>query len=296
MVESLEGRLKAKLDSGEITEAEYRELYSKFKRLGLLEPESKVLKSLTVNGRKIYQEGLTVNGPVLVAGILRVSGDLSCERLGIAGSGHISGEVRVGGKVSINGKLDVGRALKSGGECTITGKCYCGGSVYSVGRMTIAGKLTLQDELVCGNQLKVLGKVKAGVLECTKDIVILGSVKVNGDMTAERISCPRGGDSIIKGDVKGKEIRIGWQRRDDFGELVTKLVRSFMGISTEPWFRVKGSIKGELIELDGVKVEGDIIGDSIKLGENVSVEGKIYYSTSIETPKVLEERCEKKGK
>lgn len=281
--------MRAKLEAGEISAEEFKELFEKFKELGLLEPETKRINSLTVTGKKAYDHDLVVEGPVTVAGILRVSGDLECHRLGIAGSGHVSGEVRVNGKCSINGKLDGGKDIKVAGDCTITGKCFASNGMYCIGKMTVAGKLIAPHELVVGGKLKILGKVTVGSVECSSDVVLQGNMRTTGNVVAERILSPKGGSSSINGDLIAKEVQIGRVGRDsdDFGDFLGKLVTSFIGIKNDPSFHVKGSVRGRKVVMENSQVDGDIIADVVRLGENVQVKGRIFYTQSIDVPSAL---------
>ncbi len=293
--DSLEGRLRAKLASGEISAEEFKELFEKFKELGLLEPEDKKVGSLTVTGKKTYEQDLIVEGPVTVAGILRVSGDLECHRLSIAGSGNIMGEVRVNGRCAINGKLDGGKDIKIRGECTITGKCFSNRGVYCLDRLTIAGKLIALERLVVGNRLKVLGRVTVGSVECVSSVVIQGSMKTKGNVIAEKLVSPRGGNSSIGGDLIAKEVQIGKVQRnsDELGEIVGKLLTSLIGLKSDTSFQIKGSVKTRKAQINDAKIDGDIIGDVLRLGENVQVRGRIYYSQFLEAPQHLKEKSER---
>ncbi|RMG26028.1 MAG: hypothetical protein D6732_21705 [Methanobacteriota archaeon] len=293
--DSLESRLRAKLASGEISAEEFEELFERFKELGLLESDERKLNSLIVTGRKSYDEDLVVEGPVTVAGILRISGDLECQRLGIAGSGNITGEVRVNGRCAINGKLDVGKDIKVKGECTITGKCFASNAMYCIDRLTVAGKLIAPEKLVVGNRLKILGKVTVGSVECASSILVQGSLKSAGNVIAEKLVSPRGGNSSIGGNLIAKEVQVGRVQKssDELGEIVGRLLTSLIGLKTETMFHIKGSIKAKKIQANNIRINGDIVADVIQLGDNVEVRGNIYYTQSIEASQHLKEKAER---
>ncbi len=310
--DTLEHRLKQKLESGELSLEEYKELFDKFQKLGLLDaiPGSAKTEtfrsSLMVTGRRAFDTSLEVDGAVTVAGTLKVEGDLHCTKLAIAGSGEISGQVLVSGKMSVNGKLHVERSMKIQGDSSITGKCSCLDNLVIVGNCNVAGKLNVDGTVSVGNRLGILGKVSCSRLECAGRIKLSGKLHTAEDVVCEEFFAPLVNRSAIGGNLIAKKIQIGHHgyefgkrsiKADEFTgdivEFVMEVVDTILWqkkAETKHQFRIQGSVRGETIQISGIRVEGDVVGDRITIGPNTIVGGTVLYKETISVSEDVKDR------
>lgn len=302
--DDVETRLRNKLNSGEITQEEFDELYEKFKNLGMLDaktpPKTSKRKSWSFTGSKTVDGDATVDGPVSVTGSLQVTGSLNCQTLSIAGSTKIDGDLLVKQKVNLTGKLEFNGSGKIGGPLSIAGKLETPNDLIVTNIMKTAGKADIGNELVVANTLKIGGKVTANTIKCQEEIRVGGSLSTKGDVIAAVFKAPLAGHSQIGGNLKARLVKIGSTRdsfnikideklngMQDIATFVTKVVSSFVpgatDENTKP-FVVLGDVVGDDIELAYTTVHGNVIGKNVKVGDNVVIEGVIRYSGTLDIP------------
>lgn len=258
---------------------------------------------------------------VSVGGALSVKGDATVEDINVGGAVKIGGKVdskiiNVGGAVKCNtgtiGKVDVGGAFKAEGAVEI-GSIDVGGAVVvgpgsKVLEIDVGGSFNSEGDLIfekldCGGAAKLRGKatgknvdvggsVKAeeslvlaekldvgGSVVVNTDLIVAGEIEVGGSLRAGNlIESPR---IDIGGSIKGthikavKEFRIG--RRGE--------VSGFVESSD---ITVSESVRGASFYGDTIRVEErarvkNLYGREIYIERDVTVEGEVLYTESLET-------------
>jgi cytoskeletal protein CcmA (bactofilin family) len=326
---NLESSLKKKLDSGEITQDEYNELMIKFGDLDLLgtkvdqadkKPKSpkrwRFAGSATVDGEE-------VNVPVKVSGRLLVNGDLKCPMMKVSGKTTIDGNLTVIDGLRTSGSLLINEEAKLGGHVKVSGKLEVKDKLYITESGKISGKLTVGGDLISGELLKVSGKIQAATIKSSGLIKSSGTVSTIGDLIAEEF-ISSGGSSTIGGNLEAQLIEIAKRYREgtssgydededvgpiedlnDIGRFVTNLVgkivpkivnMGFGGDLKRPpkIFEVEGNMEGDTIDISYTHVKGDLIANDVLFGPEVTVDGRIIYKNSFESPEQTEYNAEKK--
>lgn len=257
---------------------------------------------------------------VSVGGALAVKGDANVEDINVGGTVAIDGKVdcktiNVGGAVKCNtgtiGKVNVGGSFKAEGAVEI-GSIDVGGAVVvgpgsKVLDIDVGGSFKSEGDLIfekldCGGAAKLMGKATGknvdvgGSVKADESLVLAeklevgGSVVVNTDlMVAGEIDVGgslRAGNLIespiidIGGSIKGtrikalKEFRIG--RRGEVS-----------GFVESPDITVSEKVRGASFYGDTIRVEErarvkNLYGRAIYIERDVTVEGEVLYTESLE--------------
>ncbi|MHA1331578.1 MAG: hypothetical protein ACTSR2_10920, partial [Candidatus Hodarchaeales archaeon] len=226
--------LDIRLENGEISEDEYKELKEKYeKRLNeeiqLIKKKSflRDLSYVSISGSgKVTDSYIKISGSGLVegwhGGSIKISGSgmITDEEIKISGSGSIPGDLKTT-------RLTVSGAFKSEGSLeattvSISGSCKIEGSLTVYERVAISGAIKIggdliadEAELISGGSLKVDGLVRCytaelnGKYTINKDLVcqdtltsyLDGKSRVNGDITC-------GGDVYIEQEKRGGILKV----------------------------------------------------------------------------------------
>jgi predicted acyltransferase (DUF342 family) len=312
--DTVEKRLRAKLEKGEITQEEFDELFTKFKDLDMLDantpPKRTKRKNWSFTGSKIVDSDANVDGPVSVTGSLNVQGDLNCLSLSIAGSTTIDGELVVKEKCNLTGKLEFQKDGMIGGPVSIAGKLDTPADLTVTSVMKVAGKTDIGGDLIVGDALKIGGKVSSRSIKCSGNIKLGGLIKTQEDVVADVFEAKQSHGSVIGGSLKANTIKIGsggsgFQIKFDkppenfanISDFVTKIVTSIVPIEGSndngKVFVIEKDVIGDNIELAFIRVEGDIVGKDVFIGHNAEINGVIKYSQSISVPEGSNYKIEK---
>ncbi len=301
--DTLEGRLRKKLENGEISQEEFDELFTKFQDLGILDAKTPPRKRRTnriINGSKVFEESVRVDGPVIINGSLRVEGDLECQKLNTAGSLLIRKDLVVLDKATISGRLEVDGQSKIGGPLVVAGRLTAGQDITCTKKIKISGKTSVGGELISGDSIKIGGDLVAKKLLSTGAIKLVGKIEVEEDVVCKSFTSKYGGESKIGGDLKAETVRIGRPAMNtvkviangvDLSGLINTVVSSFVtGGGARMSVR---NIVGDTVEINQIDVRGDIRARNVKLGSDVSVEGAVYYRENLSVPSGVEVASEK---
>ncbi len=320
---TIEFKLKEKLDAGEISQNEYDELYQKFLKLDILQTTVKSPKqssNWSFKGSNTT-EGGTVKGPVISSGKLSLTSNLKCQRLSISGSIDIHGELTVLGKTSANGNILVDGIAKFGGPVALTGVMTVFDNLYSTESMTISGRLTTDGNINSGGPLKISGGLSCENIKSSSSVRLSGKINVKEDFIAKSVDLSKV-NAHIGNNLKAEVINISQEYSSkksfekkldelddidgipDIAKFVAKMVTDFVpnvvsgltNIFTEKSVdkvEIGGTLEGREIDISYTQVNRDIIGDSVKIGPGVIVGGIVKYKKHVELPEGSEIITEK---
>ena len=308
--EKLEDRLKAKLESGEISKEEYDELYNKFLKLGILDkdqPDTQDAHNIYATGTKTIEGGKY--GSVVSSGKLIVDGPIECRRLSISGAADIDGNLSVIETSIISGDLEVKGVAKFGGSVSSTGSIQVGGDIYTASKLNSSGNLIVEGSIITDKKIVIEGELQSQRLLSSSNVSMSGKIQV-GDIVAETLELESGRMSIT-GNIQAKKVKImepfvSLDLNSDqlLGELndippfvrdltqtltnnflpkVEKFVNTMASIfdPIKGFVEVDGNVTADIIILANVHIRGDVIGKTITLGQNVKVDGEILYQDEI---------------
>ena len=252
--------------------------------------------ALSVKGDAIVED-INVGGAVKIGGkvdskTINVGGAVKCNtgtigKVNVGGAfkaeGAIEiGDIDVGGAVVVGPgskvlNIDVGGSFKSEGELTFE-KLDCGGAAKLGGKATgktvdVGGSVKGEESLVLAEKLDVGGSVVVNT-----DLIVAGEIEVGGSLRAGNlIESPI---IDIGGSIKGtrikavKEFRIG--RRGEVS-----------GFVESPDITVSERVRGASFYGDTIRVEErarvkNLYGREIYIERDVTVEGEVLYTESIE--------------
>jgi cytoskeletal protein CcmA (bactofilin family) len=266
---------------------------------------------------------------VSCGGALRVGGDVKAEKLSVGGAARINGKIEVedlsaGGAATcshgIVGRVNVGGAFKASGAMEIGDLDVGGAAVVGPGSkildIDVGGAFKCRGDLVfeqldvggsakidgdasgkevdIGGVLKVTGSLTltedlnvGGVVVVGKDLHVNGNIEVGGKLEAggriEGIRINVGG-GIRATYIKAQDFRIG--RRGE--------VRGFVEATD---IIVSEKVRGESFYGEKIRVEErarvrNLYGRDIYLERDVTVEGEIHYTGTLETERGVELRNE----
>ncbi|UYP47043.1 hypothetical protein NEF87_003328 [Candidatus Lokiarchaeum ossiferum] len=181
-----------------------------------------------------------------INGFGKIQGDFKCDSL------HANGLLSAKGKLEVRGDLQVDGLFKCNDSLKVTNNVNFGGMGKINSNVTINGELNAEGAFKC----------KADVF-VTEKAMFAGSAKINGNFTSQDNLTIKGRASIY-GNIVGKNITIS--RTED--------VKSFFNRKS----RIYGNLAAQKdIIIDDIKVEGDIQGQNVNIGENSIIYGKIFY-------------------
>ncbi|MFX1301373.1 MAG: hypothetical protein ACFFDE_10630 [Promethearchaeota archaeon] len=231
-------------------------------------------------GGKVDSKTINVGGAVKcntgTIGKVNVGGAFKAEGAVEIGDIDVGGAVVVGpGSKVLN--IDVGGSFKSEGDLTFE-KLDCGGAAKLAGKATgknvdVGGSVKAEESLVLAEKLDVGGSVVVNT-----DLIVAGEIEVGGSLRAGNlIESPI---IDIGGSIKGtrikalKEFRIG--RRGEVS-----------GFVESPDITVSERVRGASFYGDTIRVEErarvkNLYGREIYIERDVTVEGEVLYTDSIE--------------
>lgn len=263
-------------------------------------------------------------------GALRVGGDAKAEKLSVGGAARINGKIEVedlsaGGAAScshgIIGRVDVGGSFKATGAMEIGALDVGGAAVVGPGSkildIDVGGAFKCSGELVF-EELNVGGAAKIEGDAAGKDVDIGGVLKVSGSLTLTedlevggvavigrdlRVSgeIEVGGKLEAGGRIEGTRIDVGGGIRATYIQAQEAFrigrrgeVRGFVEASD---IIVSEKVRGESFYGETIRVEEkarvqNLYGHDIYLERNVTVEGKLVYTGTLETEKGVDLRTE----
>lgn len=310
--ESLDNKLKQKLEAGEITREEYDYFLKKFRSLGILTKESTneigKRENLQFTGTKSIKGGSF--GDILTRGRLEIDGDTECEKLSVYGSLEVDGSLSVIDSSSISGNLNVSGDSKFGGPISSTGSINIDGDLLATSKLSSSGSIKVDGEIKTDSALVFNGKLNCSSIQSSSILKLSGMINVDGNILAETLSISNG-TIQVGGNILGKTIKISGQFGDvefdflkefedvkDIPDLVKatttfakdivpnigNLVSTIFGSVSSPvseQVNVFGNIEAEKVIISNTIVHGDITADEIILGRNLKVHGKVNYRKSI---------------
>ncbi len=316
--QTIHDALRAKLESGEITQEEYEHLTKDLERLNLLgakrtesNPKEHVYSTISVNGSKTLETGL-VEGSTSVNGKLKVKSDLTTKDLRVNGKVDIGGSLEVKNSASISGKVDVAENATFSNGIKVSGKVEVGNQLVLGSDSKISGKLIAKGEILGDGTLTVLGKIYGKQIRHSGTITSLGPIVVAEDIVAQQF-VSRAGGGETGGSIRAKAVSIGEEymkhsvskenlsadQIQNFAQLakyLTNVIHRAVSSTTfhgpPRVFSVGGSVEGDSINLAYAHVKGDVVGDNVVIDSDVIVEGTIKYRNSIQVPEGSEYRIE----
>ncbi len=311
---TLEQRLNEKVKTGEISEAEFQELFSKFQELGLLGSPvqgSMKRKSLLVTGKETITGDLLIDGNLSVYGGLIVNGSVECKKASVNGKAEVKRHFYSKSKVIVTGKLS-SNTLNSGGKISIAGTMKINQDIQSEDEIKVSGKLVAGGTVMSTQKIVVLGSVTSDSIKSQSTIKVNGKVYTNGNVEAKKFVALIPTSSVISGSLLADEIEIGNESsenpiftldlnilddEEEIPDFVTNLLKNILpksiNLNFEKYFgdpfTIKGDLIGDKIYLTNVHVHGDVRGRSVKLGKNVEINGKLYYTQSLNADTELQD-------
>ncbi|OLS29266.1 MAG: hypothetical protein HeimC2_01130 [Candidatus Heimdallarchaeota archaeon LC_2] len=310
--DSLNSKLKEKLQKGEISQEEYDYFHSKFRKLGILiddhneEPEK--VKNILVSGVKTMEGGIYKQ--IISRGRLVIQGNTECQKLSVTGSMDIEGGLTVFKSSSISGSLTVAGDAKFLGPMSSTGSTNVSGMLIAASKLSSSGELHVEGDIVTDNHWVFNGKLNCKNIRSSSKIKLSGNISITGDVIAEEFVVSKG-EIKVGGDIKAKKINIASsfteidvdfvnefediKNLSDLIQATTKfakeivpnvggLLSSFMDNIVSPdshMVTVNGNIDGNEVKLSNAIIEGEVIGDDIVLGRNLKIKGQVKYRNSI---------------
>lgn len=304
--------LDEKLANGEISQEEYDEYIEKFGSLGLLDSiagsKTSQKQNFKISGSRVF-EGGEVDEDIKVTGKFISEGDLKCPSLKVSGKALVYGELVVVEDTKVSGKLSIDQDAKFGGYVKVSGNLQVGNNAYFTEDCKISGKLISTNEIISGPYVGVSGKIQGRSLKSSGLVKISGGVELDEDLLADEF-VSSGGRSKVGGSIKATSVEIARKHRErmlggsegfdasdsidsmpDIANFVTRLVNNIVpsiintgSIGTPGTFVVEGNIEAKVIDISHTHVNGDLIGDIIRIGPGVTVDGVIRYKEKIEIP------------
>ncbi len=230
--------------------------------------------ALKVSGKVSADGNVTLDEQLSCSGRVAIAGALIAKTIGVSGKLAASTGIEAKESMKISGTIDVEKGgLKAGLDAKVSGKAFVGHGDMSTerGDIIISGKINLGE-----------GNVDAG-----QDLRISGKFDINGNVVAKRgIVIRRRSSGIVHGDVTADAVGIGIG--DGRGSNVSRMpgIRALKKLTdvmsqSSGLVEITGSVRGDEIFLQDAHVRGDVDGNMVVLGENVTVDGQIRYRTSI---------------
>lgn len=280
------------------------------------EPGSKI-KNLIITGTRTIDGGSF--GQIISTGKLIADGNLECQRLSISGSVDVDGELTVIGNSSVNGELLTSGVVKFGGPLSSTGSLNIGGGLFCTSKCSSSGEMIVEGTFTSDHPLSFNGRMSVENIMSSSTIRLAGEISIFGSVVGEMIELSKGAISI-GGDVKGKRIYIadpfkslkltvtqelenigadlGKQSINDIGEIavtatkfasnlipgigsVVSSISDLIGGKPTDEIDIQGNIEGNEVVIANTIVHGDVIADTITIGNNVVVKGSVKYRNSI---------------
>lgn len=211
-----------------------------------------------------------VGGRVTIAGSGVVSGGVY-EKVTIAGSGVVDGDleaesVSVSGSARFEGDVSAEK-VRCAGSCRFSGSVKAESARFS-GATIVEGELSSEE-------LKVAGSLRAGRVKA-RDLRLSGSFRV-GDVEAGWAEFRLSDDSEA-GLVKATDVTV---KSEKWGLLSGTFVSKLFGKKI-PVFRVSRIEAENIVDVEGVVIEGDVYAKKVVLRRGGEVRGNISGSVEKE--------------
>jgi len=316
--ETVENKLRAKLESGEIDQEEYDTLIAKFSDLDLLSStvETSKKRNYSYSGSRTIDGG-EIPQPIRVSGKMTALNSVSCPSFQVSGSAIINGDLSVAGPTKVSGSLKITENGKFGGPFKLSGKTIIGVSAYFMDEAKISGNLQAGEKMNTDSNLKISGKLTAVEVQSTAALTVSGKIETTGDVNVNTF-VSSGGASQIGGSLIGEKIEIAKIFREgaehaefeaqmdddniqslgDLGYFISNMVTKFIpklvnevvsgamsGKQSPPKiFRIEQDLRGKNVDISYTHINGDLEGDDMVIGPEVTVGGEIRYRNSISVP------------
>ncbi|MFX1365864.1 MAG: hypothetical protein ACFFCE_17275 [Promethearchaeota archaeon] len=206
---------------------------------------------------------------ISASGSAKISGGKINKSLRISGSGTINGDLECNGLTS-NGMIKGSGNLTVHGDISSSGSLNIAGFLVGDGEADFSGSTEIGNVINIQGSLIVSGNFKAGhFVRGDQGINFSGSSEINGNLASEKkISID--GTTSIGGNIIAENI--------------------FFGISREKikkqHYKIQGSILAKKnVDIIKTRVEGDIKGKDVAIGQGSEILGNIYYVNSIQIDK-----------
>ena len=208
---------------------------------------------------------------ISISGSCKLSNDIVCEELRIAGSAHATGSLECSGDARVSGSFHCDGALSAQGELRIAGSCRVDGAVEG-NILRIAGSFHSGGKIV-GKEVKISGYAWPPSGLEAEQVVISGRAEVGGLLSAENIEidlAKNAADSNIA-QIGGTNIRVRESAEEGVGGFFSRL---FSGKSHGTL--VASLVEGDNIELSHTKCE-TVRGKRVVIGDSCVI-GRVEYT------------------
>jgi cytoskeletal protein CcmA (bactofilin family) len=212
--------------------------------------------------------------PFHFEGISRIEGGSYPDGIIIEGIGKINGDISAG-YIESDGALSANGNLAISGELRCDGACKCKGNVAIQGAGSFGGALSIDGNLSVGQTFVGEGLVHCkGSVQFGSHATFEGKVDVDGNINAA-------GMLIFHGKINCKGNVIA-------NELIVEPIHTNRLFFNNPNEFGGNVIVREAINIEKVRIAGDLQGGKVILGKDVQILGKVYYRDEIRVdPSVL---------
>lgn len=202
---------------------------------------------------------------ISVSGSTKISGGKVDKSIRISGSGKINGDLECNGLTSSgslegSGNITVHGDISSSGTFIVAGFLYGNESADFAGTAQVGNIVTIQESLI------VSGSFRGGnFVRGEQGVELSGSSEINGNLSSEK-TIKINGSTEIEGNVVAENILIG---------TLEKIKKQH--------YRIHGSIFAKNdANIIRTRVERDIKGRNVKIGQGSEILGNVYYVENIE--------------